>query len=149
MYLCSSSTIIDTISLKVLGEQRMYELTKKDFELIEHAKKVIQANYDETNDRHTVGAAVRCKNGRIFTGVNLHSLHGACAEQIALGTAITHGERDFTTIVAVKGGKDEKIIPPNGSGRQLLHDYAPDCKVILLVNDELHKIAAKKLLPFS
>ena len=108
----------------------MYELTKKDFELIEHAKKVIQANYDETNDRHTVGAAVRCKNGRIFTGVNLHSLHGACAEQIALGTAITHGERDFTTIVAVKGGKDEKIIPPNGSGRQLLHDYAPDCKVI-------------------
>lgn len=39
----------------------MYELTKKDFELIEHAKKVIQANYDETNDRHTVGAAVRCK----------------------------------------------------------------------------------------
>ena len=127
----------------------MYELTKKDFELIEHAKKVIQANYDETNDRHTVGAAVRCKNGRIFTGVNLHSLHGACAEQIALGTAITHGERDFTTIVAVKGGKDEKIIPPNGSGRQLLHDYAPDCKVFLLVNDELHKIAAKKLLPFS
>jgi cyt_deam_tetra: cytidine deaminase len=124
-------------------------LTKKDFELIEHAKKVIQANYDETNDRHTVGAAVRCKNGRIFTGVNLHSLHGACAEQIALGTAITHGERDFTTIVAVKGGKDEKIIPPNGSGRQLLHDYAPNCKVILLVNDELHKIAAKKLLPFS
>lgn len=124
-------------------------MTKKDFELIEHAKKVIQANYDETNDRHTVGAAVRCKNGRIFTGVNLHSLHGACAEQIALGTAITHGERDFTTIVAVKGGKDEKIIPPNGSGRQLLHDYAPDCKVILLVNDELHKIAAKKLLPFS
>lgn len=127
----------------------MYELTKKDFELIEYAKKVIQANYDENNDRHTVGAAVRCKNGRIFTGVNLHSLHGACAEQIALGTAITHGERDFTTIVAVKGGKDEKIIPPNGSGRQLLHDYAPDCKVILLVNDELHKIAAKKLLPFS
>lgn len=127
----------------------MYELTKKDFELIEHAKKVIQANYDENNDRHTVGAAVRCKNGRIFTGVNLHSLHGACAEQIALGTAITHGERDFTTIVAVKGGKDEKIIPPNGSGRQLLHDYAPDCKVILLINDELHKIAAKKLLPFS
>lgn len=124
-------------------------MTKKDFELIEHAKKVIQANYDETNDRHTVGAAVRCKNGRIFTGVNLHSLHGACAEQIALGTAITHGERDFTTIVAVKGGKDEKIIPPNGSGRQLLHDYAPNCKVILLVNDELHKIAAKKLLPFS
>lgn len=127
----------------------MYELTKKDFELIEHAKKVIQANYDETNDRHTVGAAVCCKNGRIFTGVNLHSLHGACAEQIALGTAITHGERDFTTIVAVKGGKGEKIIPPNGSGRQLLHDYAPNCKVILLVNDELHKIAAKKLLPFS
>ena len=47
----------------------MYELTKKDFELIEHARKVIQANYDENNDRHTVGAAVRCKNGRIFTGV--------------------------------------------------------------------------------
>lgn len=127
----------------------MYELTKKDFELIEHARKVIQANYDENNDRHTVGAAVRCKNGRIFTGVNLHSLHGACAEQIALGAAITHGERDFSAIVAVRGGENNVVIPPNGSGRQLLHDYAPNCKVILLINDELHKVAVKKLLPFS
>lgn len=127
----------------------MYELTKKDFELIEHARKVIQANYDTSTTRHTVGAAVRCKNGRIFTGVNLHSLHGACAEQIALGAAITHGEREFVTIVAVRGGENGEVIPPNGSGRQLLHDYAPDCKVILLINDQLHKVAAKKLLPYS
>lgn len=73
----------------------MYELTKKDFELIEHARKVIQANFDENNDRHTVGAAVRCKNGRIFTGVNLHSLHGACAEQIALGPLSHTGKEIF------------------------------------------------------
>lgn len=124
-------------------------LTDKDDELIREAQKAIHLNYDEENENHTVGAAVRCKNGKIYTGVNVYSLHGACAEQVAIGTAITHGERDFETVVAVRGKDGEEIIPPCGNCRQILCDYMPECEVIISAGGENRKIKAKELLPFS
>lgn len=120
-----------------------------DYELVEEAKKAIYLNYDEENHNHTVGSAIKCKSGKIYVGVNVFSLHEACAEQVAIGTAITHGERDFETIVAVRGKDGEEIIPPCGNCRQILHDYMPECEVILSVNGENKKIRAKELLPFS
>ena len=124
-------------------------LTDKDDELIREAQKAIHLNYDEENENHTVGAAVRCKSGKIYTGVNVYSLHGACAEQVAIGTAITHGERDFETVVAVRGKDGEEIIPPCGNCRQILCDYMPECEVIISAGGENRKIKAKELLPFS
>ena len=85
----------------------------------------------------------------MYAGVNVYSLHGACAEQIAIGTAITNGEREFETIVAVRGRQGEEILPPCGNCRQILHDYMPECEVIVLVKGTPKKIAAKDLLPFS
>ena len=87
----------------------MHSLADKDYELIAKAQKAIQQNYDEENHNHTVGAAVRCKSGKIYIGVNVYSLHGACAEQVAIGAAVTCGEREFEAIVAVRG-KTEKIL---------------------------------------
>lgn len=124
-------------------------LQESDYGLIAEAKKAIRLNYDQEHYNHTVGAAIRCKNGKVYVGVNLYSLHGACAEQVAIGTAITNGERDFDTIVAVRGKDGEEIIPPCGNCRQILHDYMPDCDVIVPVYGELKKIKAKQLLPFS
>ena len=95
----------------------MYSLTDADYKLIAEAQKAIHLNYDEENYNHTVGAAIRCKSGKIYIGVNIYSLHGACAEQVAIGTAITHGERDFKTIVAVRGKDGKEIIPPCGNCR--------------------------------
>ena len=122
---------------------------EKDYELIAEAKKAIRLNYDHEHYNHIVGAAIRCKNGKIYVGVNLYSLHGACAEQVAIGTAITNGEREFDAIVAVRGKEGEEIIPPCGNCRQILHDYMPDCDVIVSVLGELKKIKAKEFLPFS
>ena len=124
-------------------------LADRDYELIAEARNAIRPNYDEVNCNHTVGAAIRCKNGKVYVGVNLYSLHGACAEQVAIGTAITNGERNFDAIVAVRGKEGEEIIPPCGNCRQILHDYMPDCDVIVSVDGELKKIKAKTLLPFS
>lgn len=124
-------------------------LLEKDYELIAEAQKAIRLNYDQEHDHHTVGAAIRCKNGKVYVGVNLYSLHGACAEQVAIGTAITNGERDFDVIVAVRGKEGEEIIPPCGNCRQMLHDYMPNCDVIVSVYGELQKIKANELLPFS
>ncbi len=127
----------------------MEQLTNEDLELIAKAQKVIQSNYDQVHQNHTVGAAVRCKNGKIYVGVNVYSLHGACAEQVAIGSAITDGERDFDVMVAVRGKEGEEIIPPCGNCRQILHDYMPDCEIIVPVCGELKKIKAEELLPFS
>ena len=124
-------------------------LQESDYGLIAEAKKAIRLNYDQEHYNHTVGAAIRCKNGKVYVGVNLYSLHGACAEQVAIGTAITNGERNFDAIVAVRGKEGEEIIPPCGNCRQILHDYMPDCDVIVSVDGELKKIKAKTLLPFS
>ena len=127
----------------------MYSLAENDCELIAAARKTIQLNYDEENHNHTVGAAIRCKSGKIYVGVNVYSLHGACAEQVAIGAAITNGEKEFETIVAVRGKNGEEILPPCGNCRQILHDYMPECEVIVPVNGKLTKITAEELLPFS
>lgn len=55
------------------------ELTGGDHALLEAAREVIRRNYDAAERLHTVGAAVRCGSGRVYTGVNVYALHGACA----------------------------------------------------------------------
>ncbi|GFI36231.1 hypothetical protein AALA13_12120 [Lachnospiraceae bacterium 50-23] len=57
-------------------------LTEKDETLILAAQEAIRVNYDAVRCNHTVGAAVRCKSGKVYVGVNVYSLHGACAEVI-------------------------------------------------------------------
>ena len=126
----------------------MQPLTDSDYEVIEAAQKAIQRNYDAIHDNHTVGAAVRCKSGKIYSGVNVYSIHGACAEQIAIGTAITQGEREFETVVAVMGKDGAQIIPPCGNCRQIMYEYMPECEVIISVEGQNRKIKAKELLPF-
>ena len=123
-------------------------LKEKDYELIAEAKKAIHLNYDQEHHNHTVGAAVRCKSGKVYVGVNLYSLHGACAEQVAIGTAITNGEREFDAIVAVRGKEGEEIISPCGNCRQILHDYMPDCDVIVSARGELKKNQGKRTSAF-
>ena len=127
----------------------MEALTDRDWALIARAREAIRLNYDQVHCSHTVGAAVRCKSGRIYVGVNVYSLHGACAEQVALGTAITNGERDFEAIVAVRGREGQEVIPPCGNCRQILHDYMPGCTVILSVGGQLKKVEAEELLPYA
>lgn len=131
------------------ARRKKMKLTKKDLLLIQAAREAISANYDETKEMHTVGAAVRCKNGKVYVGVNVYSIHGACAEQVALGTAITQGERQFDTIVAVVGKRGERLLPPCGNCRQILAYYAPDCKVILQTEKGAEKLPLSKLLPYQ
>ena len=127
----------------------MKSLEERDRAVIEAAGAAIRRNYDGENFHHTVGAAVRCGSGAVYTGVNVYSIHGACAEQVAIGSAITNGERVLEAIVAVRGKDGSELLPPCGSCRQLLADYAPECEVILPVNGVAQKVPAKDLLPFA
>ncbi len=127
-----------------------YPITEKDGELIKMGLQVLANNFDDGIYNHTVGCAVLCKNGNIYKGVNCDGIHGSCAEYITIGTAISNGERDFDTIVAVHEKHLNCVIPPCGNCRQMLFEYCPDIKVI--VNDEngrLIKVKARDLLPFA
>lgn len=127
-----------------------YPLSETDHRLIRMGLDVLAKNFDDGVYNHTVGCALLCKNGRIFTGVNCDGIHGSCAEYITMGMAISIGEREFDTIVAVHEKHLNCVIPPCGNCRQMLFEYCPDIKVI--VNDEsgrLIKVTARDLLPFA
>lgn len=127
-----------------------WEITDKDLELIEIALEEIKENFDEGTYNHTVGCAILCRDGKIFKGVNCDGIHGSCAEYITMGIAVSAGEREFETIVAVHEKHLNCVIPPCGNCRQMLFEYCPDIKVI--VNDEngkLIKVKAVDLLPFA
>lgn len=127
-----------------------YDLTDTDRLLISKGLEVLAANYDDGVYNHTVGCALLCKNGHIYQGVNCDGIHGACAEYVTMGMAISAGEREFDTIVAVHEKHVNSVIPPCGNCRQMLLEYCPEIKVI--VNDEegkLIKVRARDLLPFA
>ncbi len=129
---------------------KKYSITEKDNTLIQTALKVLEENFDDGVYNHTVGCAILCKNGNIYKGVNCDGIHGSCAEYITMGIAVSQGERDFDTIVAVHEKAPNYVVSPCGNCRQMLYEYCPDIKVI--VNDEngnLVKIKARDLLPFA
>lgn len=129
---------------------KTFSLSQNDHELIQQALDVLEKNFDDGVYNHTVGSAIRCKNGKVYLGVNCDGIHGSCAEYIAIGAAITAGERDFDTIVAAHDRARNGLIPPYGNCRQMLVTYCPDIKVIL--NDENGhpvKVEVKDLLPLA
>lgn len=129
---------------------KKFKLNDKDKQLIQTALKVLEENFDDGIYNHTVGCAILCKNGNIYKGVNCDGIHGSCAEYITMGIAVSQGERDFDTIVAVHEKAANSVISPCGNCRQMLFEYCPDIKVI--VNDEngnLIKVKARDLLPFA
>lgn len=127
-----------------------YALTGEDHRLIEEGLAVLARNFDDGVYHHTVGCALRCKNGAVYRGVNCDGIHGSCAEYITVGMAVSAGEREFDTVVAVHEKSLNCVIPPCGNCRQMLVEYCPD--VFVIVNDEngeLIKVRARDLLPFA
>lgn len=97
---------------------------------------------------YPVGAALRTKTGRLFTGVNVENAaypQTMCAERVAIFKAVSEGEREFEVISVVtdNGGS------PCGGCRQVLAEFGLD--TIVLLADASGKLLAettvKDLLP--
>ncbi len=128
----------------------LLEITEIDKQLIKEGLDVLSKNFDDGVYNHTVGCALLCKNGNIYKGVNCDGIHGSCAEYITMGMAISAGEREFETIVAVHEKHLNCVVSPCGNCRQMLFEYCPDIKVIVNDNNgHLIKVYAKDLLPFA
>lgn len=128
------------------------DLTDDELELVELARSTIDANTDAGPDEdgvHTMGAAVRASDGRMFAGVNLyHFTGGPCAELVALGTARVGGAREITAIVAV-GNHGRGPIGPCGRDRQVLFDYHPEVRVILPTEEGTKSVLISDLMPLA
>ncbi|MBM0237820.1 cytidine deaminase [Micromonospora sp. ATA32] len=99
------------------------------------------------SENHTVAAAARTTDGRVFTSVNVyHFTGGPCAEVAVIGAAATQGAGELETIVAV-GDRGRGVIPPCGRCRQVLLDYFPSIRVIVGPADALRVVPIVELLP--
>ncbi len=125
-----------------------------DFALMERAVEARKNAYAPYS-RFAVGAALLCKNGKVYTGCNIEN--GAyspslCAERVALAKAVSEGERAFVAI-AIVGGRDAlngKICPPCGVCRQALSEFCDaELSVLLGSPEKMTKTTLGALLPMA
>jgi cytidine deaminase len=129
-------------------------LSPADHELIAAANRVLECHYKTF--WHTVGAAVRSRDGKIWTGIHIGTTVGRlaiCAEAVALGRAIIDGDGSIQSVVAVRHPKPEEpdrelaVVSPCGACREMIFDHAPDATVIIRDHGVLMKLPIRLLLP--
>jgi cytidine deaminase len=135
--------------------KRPAKLGKADRELIAAATAAIKQRYRD--DWQEVGAALRTRGGKIFTGVNLDAYLGrmaVCAEAVALGRAVVDtGDAGIETIVAVRHPPPEEkdqtiaVVSPCGACRELIFDYDPKARVIVPNGRTAAAVPIADLLP--
>jgi cytidine deaminase len=98
--------------------------------------------------RYPVGAALRTKSGRTFTGVNVENAaypQTICAERVAIFKAVSEGELEFEVIAVVtnNGGS------PCGGCRQVMAEFGLDTLVLFAngAGELLQEMTVKELLP--
>ena len=129
---------------KTLNEIQMQAYDRD--ELIARAREAMTYSYSPYS-HFKVGAALLCRDGRVFTGCNVENAsYGAsnCAERTALFKAVSEGAREFTAIAITA----EKSAPwPCGICRQALYEFAPDLRVIVAWGDNRDESTLPLLLP--
>ena len=80
--------------------------------------------------KYPVGAVLRTRSGRLFTGVNVENAaypQTMCAERVAIFKAVSEGEQEFEVIAVVtdNGGS------PCGGCRQVMAEFGLDTVVLL------------------
>jgi cytidine deaminase len=131
-----ASQIPDHIVDEIAGELELIDLATK-------AREQAYAPYSN----YAVGAALRGKSGRIYTGCNVENAVYSltiCAERNALFKAVSEGEREFgaLAVVTANGGS------PCGSCRQVLAEFGPALRVLIAMPGRLVAVqTVAELLP--
>ena len=108
----------------------MSQLTDEErralLELANEARRRAYAPYSN----YPVGAVLRTKSGRLFTGCNVENAAYPtvmCAERVAIFKAVSEGEKEFEIIaVATSNGGS-----PCGSCRQVMAEFGLDTVVLI------------------
>ena len=118
-----------------------------DEELLQLARMALTYSYSPYS-KYAVGAALLCKNGRVYQGCNIENASFGltnCAERTALFKAVSEGEREFSAIAIASSGSAPY---PCGACRQALNEFAPDLRVLVTWGqNEVDKTTLPALLP--
>src|SRR5512133_3866748 len=106
------------------------DVNKEDVESLIEMADTARAHAYAPYSNYRVGAALRTKSGRVYTGVNVENAaytNGVCAERVAVFKAVADGEREFEVIAVVtdNGGA------PCGACRQVLAEFGLDTLVMI------------------
>ena len=98
-----------------------------------------------------VGAALRARDGRVFTGANVENASyglSVCAERTAVFTAVAAGAREFVELAVAT--RSSPPAAPCGLCRQALAEFALDLPIVL-VNEagERTRVTLAELLPHA
>ena len=122
-------------------------------QVIEKAKEARKLSYSPYS-KFAVGAALLCKDGKVFQGANVENASYPlcmCAERNALYNAMMNGYKksDFVALAIVADTDDP--CSPCGACRQVIDELFPkDAKIYLAnVKGDLKETNIQELLPFS
>jgi cytidine deaminase len=120
-----------------------------DEELLQIANEVRPRAYAPYS-RFTVGAALLCADGTVFTGVNIENASfgpSVCAERTAFFKAISEGQRAFVKIAVTC---DKPYCSPCGVCRQVMAEHAPDLEILMgNPHGTFKRTTIRELLPES
>lgn len=118
-------------------------------EMIEMAKKAKEFAYAPYSG-FQVGAALKTKSGKIYTGCNIeNAAYGAtnCAERTAIFKAISEGETEFESIAVVSSAND--VTYPCGICRQVMSEFMKDGIIYFEDRDgNIVNSSVKEVMPY-
>jgi len=99
--------------------------------------------------KFSVGAAVLCESGKIYSGCNVENAsYGLCncAERTAIFSAAAQGEREVRCVVVYTPTKT--ATSPCGACRQVINEFGPQARVISVCDGaEVIDASLAELLP--
>lgn len=121
----------------------------KDCELVSLAYSMLNRAYAPYS-HFSVGAALLCKDGSVFTGCNVENAaygQSICAERTALVKAVSEGHiHDWNTLAVISHGED--FCWPCGACRQMLYEFHPTLRILVARGDQqFREITLDQLMP--
>ena len=105
-------------------------------ELLEEARAAVDAAYAPYSE-YAVGAALRTADGTVYAGCNIenanfsNSLH---AEEVALGSAVRDGHREFDRVAVSSAERDG--VTPCGMCRQSFAEFCEESFLVVCEGDD-------------
>src|SRR5580704_7499853 len=120
-----------------------------EYDALIAAAKQARENAHAPYSNFRVGAALRAKSGRVFSGCNVENATlglTCCAERVAIFKALSEGERGFEAIAVVT--ETDTLTPPCGACRQIIWEFCGDVPVILAnLKGKIERESSGNLLP--
>lgn len=120
-----------------------------------HLAKLAAKNSYSPYSKFSVGAALLCSDGAVYTGCNVENVSFSatnCAERTAVFSAIADGKREFVKIAVAAYNRDGQIVstPPCGVCRQVLCEFCKrDFKVIINEGELIVEKELASLMPLA